>query len=237
MEETKQAAEAPAEEVKVEEKKDVAPSIADIIGEKKEDKPEPKTVPEATFLEEKKARKALEKEVKDLRSRIDAGATDEEVSDSVEALVSKYGADNRGFLTDLDKLIEKRAKTVAESMVKPFHEKDRAEKIQQVFTQHFDKAMGDMEEYKGIVNKDVIFALSLNPSNSSKTIPQLIEDTYGNAVSGKRSIETTTPRGGTAPTTFDPARANKDAAYLREVIADPDLKKQYDEFREKNRRV
>src|SRR5205823_1006985 len=125
--------------------------------------------------------------------------------------------------------VETESENKLNAKFKPFEEKDRAEKVKGAFNTHFDKALAEMEDYKDVVNKDAIFALSLNPANASKTLPQLIEETYGNAIAGKRSIETTTPRGGAAPGELDIARINSDPAYLEEVMKDSTLKKQFDE--------
>lgn len=209
-------------------------TIAEIIGDK-EPKNEPKVVPEAAFLELKNANKELKRELKALSQRIEQGATSGEVSSSIDEIAKEYEVDPK-FLGKFAAAIRKDAEAEAEKKVadrlKPFEERDRAEKIQKVFSTHFDKAMMEMEDYKGIVNKDAIFALSLNPSNASKTIPQLIEETYGSAISGKRSIETTQPRSGASAGEFDPERANRDAAYLKEVFKDPVLRKSYDAWKQ-----
>jgi hypothetical protein len=89
--------------------------------------------------------------------------------------------------------------------------------------------MAEMPEYSAIVNKDVIKTLSLDPANQNKTFQQLIEETYGNALGGKRTLETTTPRGGKALESVDFDRAKKDGKYLEEVLANPDTKKEYNE--------
>lgn len=225
------ATEAKAEDVKVDEGAKPE-TIGEIIGDKKEEKTEPKMVPEAAFLEEKKARKALERDMKELQRRVEEGATKTEVSETLADIAKEYDLDPK-FLGKLAATIRKDVEAEADRKVsdriKPFEEKERAEKIQKVFDTHFSKALGDMDEYKDIVNKDVIFALSLNPQNSSKTIPQLIEETYGSAIRGKRSIETAQPHRGSTPGELDFDRANTDAAYLREVLADPKLKHQYND--------
>jgi hypothetical protein len=221
------APEAVVEEAKVEPK---AETIAEIIGT--EAKPEPKLVPEAAFLEEKRGRKDAEKTVRDLQKKIESGASDAQVSASLDEIADEFNVDKK-FLNKLTAAIRKDVETESETRIsaklKPFEDNQRADQVQKVFTKAFDKAMTDMEDYKDIVNKDAIFALSLNPANASKTMAQLIEDTYGNAVSGKRSIEMTTPRGGAASGELDMARANSDPAYLDEVLKDPALKKQLDE--------
>lgn len=205
-----------------------AETIAEIIAV--DPKPEPKLVPEAALLEEKKGRKAAEREIKNLRDQIAKG-DDAQIAASLEEIGEEFNVDKK-FLGKLASTIRSQVEAETETRfnakLKPFEEKDRADKIQTVFSTHFEKAMAEMEDYKGIVNRDAIFALSLNPANASKTLPQLIEETYGNAIAGKRSIETTTPRGGAASGEFDFDRANTDSAYLDEVMKDPALKTQFD---------
>lgn len=227
-EEVNAAPEAKAEDVKAEAKVE---TIAEIIGDKTE-KQEPKVVPEAAFLEMKNSNKELKREIKELRSAMEQGATTGEINASLDDIAKEYEIDPK-FLGKLASTIRKDVEAEAEKKVsdrlKPFEDRDRAEKIEKVFGTHFAKAMDEMEDYKGIVNKDVIFALSLNPSNSAKTIPQIIEETYGSAISGKRSLETTTPRGGSTPGVLDFDKANSDEAYLTQVLSDPALKKQFNE--------
>jgi len=71
--------------------------------------------------------------------------------------------------------------------------------------------------------------MALNPANKDKTFSALLEEAYGSALGGKRTIETTTPRGGADNTKVDAERAQKDPEYRKEVFANPDLKKQYNE--------
>jgi hypothetical protein len=222
---------APAAAEEVVPAKGAEQTIAEIIGSP-DPKPEPKVVPEAVFLELKNDNKALKNELKELRTQVQGGATDKQVSASVSAIAEKYEVDPK-FLGELAQAIRTEVDAEAEGKIsarmKPIEDEKRAEKIEKVFGTHFNKAMDDMEEYKDIVNKDAIFKLSLNPANASKTIPQLIEETYGNAVSGKRSIETTSPHRGSAPGVLDMDRADRDPAYLAEALKDPALKKQYDD--------
>ena len=202
-------------------------TIAEITGEQKV---EAKVVPEAVFLEQKNENKELKRELKAIRAQIEGGATQKEVSASLNDIAEEYGTDPK-FLGKLASAIradvEKENEAKLGAALKPFQEKERAQQVKGAFDTHFEKSMGDMEDYKGIVNKDVIFALSLNPNNAQKTIPQLIEETYGNAIAGKRSVETTTHRASTTPGVLDFDRANTDAEYLGEVMKDPALKKQF----------
>lgn len=212
------------------------PTVGDIISEPKETS---KTVPEAVFLELKTANKELKKELKDLKQSIEGGATKRETSSSIDDIADEYGVDKKFLKTFADTIrttVEKESESKFAERLKPFEERERAEKLQQTFAQHFKATLEEMPEYDGIVNKDVIFALSLNPANAKKTLAQLVEDTYGSAIKGRKSIETATNRiksdGG-----FDPDRANRDVEYLKEVYANPTLKKEFDAWKAKNRRV
>lgn len=226
--------EAPKEEAKAESKEEK--TIGDVMGteDKEESKSEAlKTVGLDKFLEEKRGRKALEKELKDLKKLIEEGGTKEEVSASISELSEEYPDVDPKFLQKLFKTIkaesEKELEEKLSSKLKPLEEKEKRQKIKAVFKEGFTQAMENMPEYTKIVNEDVIFQLSLLPENQKKTFAQLIEETYVNAIGGKRTMQTTTPGGGKEPEPLDVARAARDTAYFNEVMADPKLKAQYNE--------
>jgi hypothetical protein len=226
MEESKQAevvVETKAPEPVVETK-----PVAETVGQVLDPKPEPKVVPEAAFLELKNENKEFKKAIKALEKTIADGATKGEVSSDIAAIGEKYGVD-KTFLTELASTIRKEAEGDFQKKLEPITAKEKADRIDGVFTTHFDKAMADMPEYNGVVNRDVIKTLSLDPKNADKTFQQLIEDTYGNALGGKRTLETTTPRGGAKIDKVDFKRAGTDQKYLEEVLSNPDTKKEYNE--------
>ncbi|MFA6095645.1 MAG: hypothetical protein WC767_02270 [Candidatus Paceibacterota bacterium] len=236
---------APASDKKPsEEKKE--PTIGEELGiedkGKKPDAPAKENlIPEAAFLEEKKGRKKAEKALEDLQAKIAAGESGkEEISADIEALAEEYGID-KNFLKKFEAATTAKAKAEAKKELeeeaakarKPQEEKDRAEKIDNAFKKGFGAAMEKFPELKEIVVPSVIKTLSLDPANQDKTFSQLIEETYGAARSGKRTIENPTPRGGKEPGEVDFARAAKDTAYFNEIMADPDLKKKYNSSIEK----
>lgn len=233
-EEVKTAPEVQAEakvEPKVEAKtEEVKETIGQAMASK--EKEDSKTVPEAAFLEMKRTNKELTKELKDLKKLIETDAPKDEISENIDEIAKEYDIKPE-FLKKLAKSIRKDAEkdidARVDARVKPLEGKDRADKIEKVFTTHFDKAMEDMPEYKGIVNRGVIKTLSLDPDNQNKTFSQLIEETYGNAIGGKRTLETTTHRGGKTIDKVDFERAGKDQKYYNEVMADPTAKKEYNE--------
>lgn len=185
-------------------------------------KDEPRTVPEAKFLE-------IKKELKELKQQIAEGASKKEIAGDLKDLASKYDV-NEDFLSELTAIVK--TKTEAEfdnkldSTLKPYREKEKESQINDAFEKHFNAAMESMEEYNGIVNKEVIKALSLDPKNSSKTFSQLIEDAYGQSIKGKRSIEAS-HQGNNRSQDVDIAKASKDGEYFKQMIKDEASKKEY----------
>lgn len=197
---TEQAApEAPAE-----------PTVAELHEEASDssDKPEkpakPDSVPLKKFVEEKRKRKELQQELDALRAELseDPDVEDDEVEENpdVQALADK-----------LDK-IEK---------------EQRQRHLNAAFEKHLNDALENAPEYKDIVNVEVIRQMAFNPANKNKTYAQLLDEAYGNAIGGRRTIETATPRGGAKDSKVDLDRARTDTEYRRQVLADPELRKQY----------
>lgn len=221
-----QAAE-PVVETKVE---TPAPEVKkpETVGQVLDPKPEAKVVPEAAFLELKKENKEFKKAISALEKTIADGATKSEVSGDIAAIGEKYGVD-KTFLNELASTIRKDVEADTQEKLKPIAAKDKADRIEGVFKTHYENAMAEMPEFKGVVNRDVIKTLSLDPSNANKTFRQLIEETYANALGGKRTLETTTPRGGAKIDKVDFKLAASDQKYLADVLANPDTKKEYND--------
>lgn len=197
---------------------------------------EARMVPESAFLEEKKSRKALEREVKTLRSQIAAGATDTEISDSVDGIAARHNL-NRDALREVTQAIRNEVEAEVEARVSkrlaPIEQGARAEAIRKAFDTHFQKAMSaeGMEDFKDVVNSQIIFKLTLDPENASKTIRQIIEDTYGSAIAGRKSADAGKPKGGSTSDAFDPLRLHEEG-YLDEVKANPVLKAAHSKYLE-----
>lgn len=203
------------------------PTIGDAL--KVEEKKQPDSVPLARLNKEIARKKELEAEIEKLKSQtVDENLSKKEISSSLKDLAVKHNID-ADFLSELAGAIRKEADADIEERLRPLNEREKNEKIDKAFQTGFTKAMENMPEYDGIVNANVIKKLSLDPENANKTFRQLIEDTYGNSLSGKRTIETTTPRGGNTAGNVDIEKARTDPAYFKEVMADPDLKKQYND--------
>lgn len=197
------------------------PTIEETIGEQPDDR-----VPLKTFLEIKNEKKALERELKRVRSSAQQGATKSEIRADLQAIADKYDVDV-DFLTELSSVIYAQAKGDAEEVIKPVLEKEAKERVDKALTENINKALEVMPEYEGVVNKDVLKSLARLPENKNKTFQQLIEETYSKTVTGKRTMETSTPRGG-KELVYDESRIN-DPEYFSEVMASPELKKKYND--------
>jgi len=206
-------------------------SIGDIINEEAPQK-EDKTIGLDKYIQIKKEKKELQKQLKELAERKENGESADEVSDDIEALAKEHNIDT-GFLNKLVRSIEQKAEKSLEERIdaklEPLTKKEREAKINEVFTKAYADVIEKMPEFKDIANADVIKTLATNPANSKKTLSQILEETYGNAITGKRTIETTKPGGGKEPTEIDYDRAQKDTEYFKEIMANPGLKKKYNE--------
>lgn len=215
-------------------KADTSATAGDITKAGNGEESHSRTVPESAFLEEKKARKALEKEIKALRAKIEGGATDTDVSDSVDSIAERHNL-NRDALREVTQSIRREVEAEVEAKVSkrlaPIEQGARAKAIREVFDTHFQKTMGGegMEDFKGFVNKDIIFRLTLDPENANKTLKQIIEDTYGDAIASRVTADSSKPKGGSASSDFDPMKLNEDG-YLDEVQSNPHLKSQYSKY-------
>lgn len=232
----------PGEEVKkpdgegapADEKKE--PTVGEIVDDKKSSEKketQPETVGLDKFLELKKENKELKKAIKDIEKKIEEGADSEDVSDDIKSLGEEFEVDPK-FLGKLTKILSNQIEAKADARVsdrlKPLEEKDKEEKIDKTFRTHFGAALEKFPpELQKIVKSDVIKTLSLDPRNKDKTFTQLIEETYGHVVPGKRTIEKTTPGGGKEPDPIDYDKARRDPKYFSEIMADPDRKKKYNE--------
>lgn len=183
------------------------PTVADLHEEGTKEPKETKevsSVPFKKFIKEKERRKEVERELAELRSQYEG---DDDVDDVDEE-------------PEVKKLAQK---------LEQIEAREIGAKKEAIFTENLNKALENSPEYKDIVNMGVLRALAFDPANSNKTYKQLLEEAYGNAVTGRRTIETTTPRGGAKDTVVDMKRAQTDSAYRHEVLADPDTRKQYNE--------
>lgn len=215
----------------------VAPEAKEgTIGEALDTKPEikeAKVVPEAALLEFKNENKQLKKEMKELRKAIEEGATKKEVSSDIKALAEKHNVDPeflQEFTTSVRASMEQEFDDKVASEVKPLKDKEKADKINTAFSTHFTKAMEKMPEFEGVAKAEVIKSLSLDPKNVNKTFTQLIEETYGHLIQGKRTVDAASTRANKNDSfEVDVSKAQTDPKYFKEVMANPTLKKKYNE--------
>ena len=215
-----------AEETVEETQQTIGELSEEIYNEESEEHASEKTVPEYAFVAQKKALIAAEKELKALRESMQyQEATQYEQVTGVDAIADKYNID-REFMNELKSTIENDldAKYASKESAK-----EKAEKFNDAFSKQYNTALERGPEFQAIANPDVIKTLATLPQNKNKTVSQLLEETYGNALTGKRTIETTQPGGGKDPEPLDIAKAEKDINYFNEVMADPKKKAQYNE--------
>jgi AraC-like DNA-binding protein len=191
---------------------DIAPTDG-LNHEEKETQPNPDTtiedksdtVPLKKYMEEKRARRDIESQVETLQEEITKLKTNTAtgainlttVNDEIRRLAQEHNVDE-SFLTSLVSTVRKTTKEeIRGEMEKDFSpkisqiERERAiEKAERKFEEAYSKALAENPEFNGIVNKDVIKTLAFSQQNSKKTLSEIIDDTYGSAVQGKKSIET-----------------------------------------------
>lgn len=220
--------EAKPEETKVEDTK-----IGDLVKDEAEpEKVKAKMVPEAVFLEEKRERKELAKELKEIKKLLEDGASQKEVSADVKEIAEEFGLTEQAVAKLIAKVGEQTKAEYdkeIEAKLKPIQEKERSETLKKTFDDHFEKLMEAMPEFKGVASKEVIRALSLQKENANKTFAKILEESYGHLVTGKKTLEKVQARGGVSDAPIDIARMTKDMEYYKEVMANPELKKQYNE--------
>lgn len=216
-----------AEETVEETQQTIGELSEEIYNGESEEHTSEKTVPEYAFVAQKKALIAAEKELKALRESIQyQEATQYEQVTGVDAIADKYNID-RDFMNELKSTIENDLDAKYASKLSA---KEKAEKFDDAFNKQYNTALERGPEFQTIANAEVIKTLATLPQNKNKTVSQLLEETYGNALTGKRTIETTQPGGGKDPEPLDIAKAEKDINYFNEVMADPKKKAQYNEM-------
>ena len=205
---------------------EVAPTESIKISDMVAEAPKPRMVDEHVFVAEKKARKELEKKVRELEAR---QAPASEYSSVADAIANEFDVDPAFTNKILSAAEENALKRFEETTNAKEAQKASMEKFDKAISSEFNRVIGNAPEFATIANMEIIKSLALIPSNHDKTVEQLIEDTYGNAVTGRRTVETTKPGGGKDPEPLDYDRATKDIEYFNKVMADPKLKDQYNE--------
>lgn len=210
------------------EQPEVQQTVGEIIEQSQPEK-KPELEYDKAYFSEKKARKAAERELNNLKKQIEGGATKKEISESIAEIADEHNIDPE-FLQKLATSIKAEAeKDIDAKYAAKFEGKERENKFETAFKSQYEIAMERAPEFKAIANPEVIKALAILPQNAKKTLSEILEETYGNAITGKRTIETTSPGGGKEPEPLDIRRAEKDIEYFKEVMSDPKKKAQYNE--------
>lgn len=209
-----------------------AETVGEVLSSQSQEKND-ESVPLAKFLEIKKENKQLANQMKELQKSIEAGTPKKEVTSDLKALAEKHDIDAT-FLQEFADAVranaEKETEEKINSKLKPLQDKEKSERIEKVFAEHYKKTLDEMPEYEGVVNREVIKQLSLNPANANKTFAQLIEESYGHVVTGKRSLDPASSRTGKNDNLdVDVEKAKRDPAYFKEVMDNPVLKKKYND--------
>lgn len=205
-------------------------TINDIVAEPKEAPKE--TVGLDKYMQEKKTRQAFEKKVADLEAQIAAGATREEISSDVNDIANEYNIDPT-FLATLTKSIESKLEGKIQDKLKPITEEKERAKFEVTFNERLTNAIENMPEYEKVINPTVIKQLFLLRDENGKlvngniSLEQLIENTYANAIGGKRTMESGKPTGRQEPAEIDFDKAKRDTTYFSEIMSNPTLKAKY----------
>lgn len=202
----------------------VVETLGDIVAPK--EIPKVENVPMARLNKEINRRKELEREIAELKANPPKSAV--EINASIKQLAEEHNVDPE-FLDKFAASVRSQLEDSFDERLRPLTEKKQAKEREDKFTNLYNKTLAEMPEFGEVVNGEVIKQLAFNPANANKTLPQLLEETYGKFVVGKKSIETTTPRGGGNVGPFDYNKAVKDTAYFKEVMANPELKAKYNE--------
>lgn len=187
-----------------------------------------KTVPEAVFLEEKKARKELEKKLKEME---DSGASKAEIADSIKEIADKYDVEP-ALISEIASAIKKETGAEIDEKIskkmKPIEDKENEATVEKIFSENYEKTLAENPEFKNLANRAVIKSLTLDPKNAEKTFLQILQEAYGHLVKSiKKPIEGVRPKDGGSNVQIDFARAAKDKEYYAEIMADPQLKAEY----------
>jgi len=203
-------------------------TINDIVQE-----PAPKeTVGLDKYMHEKKSRQAVEKRLAELEAQMASGATRDEIYADVDSIANEYNVDP-DFLAKLTKQIESGLDSKIQDKLRPITEEKEKAKFDVTFNERLSNALEQMPEYSKVINPEVIKQLFLLRDNNGKlvhgniSLEQLIENTYVNAIGGKRTLESAQPRGRQEPTDIDTARMQTDGTYYKEVMSNPTLKAKY----------
>lgn len=155
------------------------------------------TVGLSKFLDEKNKRKEAEALAQQLQYELDQartmaqqGASQSYVDDTVNEIAQKYTDVSPELLRDLVSVTKREIDKEYGSKLNAFEADRQREAAEKKFSDLYTRTISDMPEYSNMVNPEVIKSLAFNPMNANKTLPQIIEETYGRAIVGRKTLET-----------------------------------------------
>jgi hypothetical protein len=224
-----------SEEPQEEENSDINVPLGELLGNEEEtDEPaettkkvdvQGDTVPLALFLD-------LKREMKELESKAKGGDSNA----LLEAIADKHNVDVDFMREFADSIRENTAKEIRKEY-EPFFNKQKEEaenlKKDQLFDSVYDSATKSFPELEGVLNKDLIKGLALDPKNSDKSVKQLIEWAYKGVMSKDDetpapSFEEGSPSGGKKSGKLD--FSNLSPEDHKTIADDPKLRKEYGDW-------
>lgn len=210
----------------------VEETLADIIPDQPEApierKAKPETVPIDVYLQ-------LKKELKEMKKS--STTSSQSIDSSIEEIANEFDVDSA--------FAKKLANAIENSSINKFEERYLAEKKEiehkqklQESESKLDKAIESALEsspfYKDVVNIEIIKDLARKTTDKTMTVSTLLENVYGRAVTGKRTLESSAPSSmerGSSKVDFSQAG---DPATYAHIKSDPKLWKEYNEYLVKN---
>jgi hypothetical protein len=176
--------------------------------------------------------KELREKVREIEESRYDGVSEKEIKSSLDDLSEEYNVD-KDFLKKQSKILKEELRAEMQDDFKktlePLTRQQKEKEYVETATIYFNNALERMPEFKGIAQLQTILDLGKLEKNQQKTVSQLIEETFGSAITGKKTIESSTVRGTVEPTEVDYAKAKTDSEYFKEVMANPVLKKKYND--------
>lgn len=222
---TEQADQEEAQEEQEETIGDLVPDEPETHVEKKA---KPETVPIDVYLK-------LKKELKEFKKS--ETSTSQSVDSSIEEIANEFDVD-AGFA-------QKLANAIQSSSISKFEERYLAEKKETEYKQKLQESESKLDKaieialensphYKNVANVDILKDLARKTTDKTMTVSKLLENVYGKAVTGKKTMESSAPTSGEkGNTSVDFTKAGDPAVYAQ-IKSDPKLYKEYNEFVLKN---
>lgn len=222
--------EAPAEEESSEEQEQ---TLDNLQKDNKSSKPE--NIPYDRFKEVNDQLKDSKDVIADLTAKLEAKSEPVTKADATKGLaeIAKEHNLDPDILGKVADQIKAEALAQVQEQLAPITAANKQAQADKVFETMYQNALEKNPAFKDVVNKDVIKQLAFNPSNANKTLPQLLKEVYGNVSKSNGKTETMESSQNGKPEaieSIDYKRAQTDEAYFKQIMADPALKKEYNDM-------